>query len=168
MNNVLAQLIGAIGYITLMSSYYKKEKRDILFTQIFSTIAFGTQYYLLNGITGTVCNAISLTIIIAIYFFEKNNGKNKKILILVAIPLLVLISLLTYENIFSIFPIIASTIILTSFLLSNENTIRIAGILSASCWFIYAVIYKSYVGMIFELITITTTIIAFCKNIKKE
>ena len=165
MNNIVIQLIGAIAYAFLACSYFMKKKKDILFIQIFSAIAFAIHYYLLNGITASVCNIISLVIITIIYFFEKFNGKNKKILIFITIPLLVLISLFTYENLFSIFPIIASTIVLINFIISNENTIRIAGIISATCWMVYAIIYKSYVGMLFEGIIIVTTFIAYLKNI---
>lgn len=82
MNNLITQLIGAIAYVILAFSYFKKNKKDILFIQIFSTIAFAIHYYLLGGITTIACNLISLLIIIIIYFFEKHNGKNKKVLIL--------------------------------------------------------------------------------------
>ena len=78
MDNLITQLIGAIAYVIYAVSYFKKKKKDILFIQIFSTIAFAIHYYLLHGTTATACNLISLLIIIIIYFFEKNNGKNKK------------------------------------------------------------------------------------------
>ena len=164
MNDLIIQLIGVVAYAILAFSYFKKEKKEILFIQIFSTIAFAIHYYLLSGITGTICNLISLLIIIMIYFFEKKEGKNKRILIFSTIPLLILISLFTYENIYSIFPIIASTVILISFVLSNENTIRISGIISAVCWVIYSVMYGSYAGVFFEGVSIITTFIAFLKN----
>ena len=168
MNDFIIQLIGVIAYAILAFSYFKKEKKEILFLQIYSTIAFSIHYYLLSGITGTICNLISLLIIIIIYFFEKKEGKNKKLLVFSTIPLLILISLFTYENIYSLFPIIASTVVLISFVLSNENTIRISGIISALCWLIYAAIYKSYAGVFFEGISMITTFIAFLKNKKKN
>lgn len=168
MNNLIIQLIGVIAYAILAFSYFKKNKKDILFIQIFSTIAFAIHYYLLGGITAIACNLISLLIIIIIYFFEKHNGKNKKVLIFSTIPLLILISLFTYENIFSIFPIIASTIVLVSFIISNENTIRISGIISALCWMVYAIIYKSYAGIVFEAFSAVSTFIAFIKNFNNK
>ena len=164
MNNLVIQLIGVIAYAILAFSYFKKNKKEILFIQIFSTIAFALHYYLLSGVTATVCNLISLLIIIIIYFFEKHNGKNKKILILSTLPLIIIIPFFTYESVFSIFPIIASTIVLISFVISNENTIRIAGIISALCWIIYAIIYKSYAGIAFEAFSAVSTFIAFIKN----
>lgn len=167
MKNFIIQFIGIVAYVILGISYFQKAKKDILLVQMFCTITFAIHYYLLNGITGTVCNLISLLIIITIYFFEKYDNKNKKILILVTIPLLILISLLTYENIFSIFPIIASTVILLSFVFSDEKTIRIMGIISSLCWLIYSIIHESYSGMFLGSALIIITFIALLKNIKK-
>ena len=164
MKNIIIQLIGLIAYIILAISYYKKDKKEILFMQIFSTFTFAVHYYFLDGITATVCNLISVLAIIIIYFFEKHNLKNKKALVFSIVPLLVLISLFTYENIYSIFPIIASTIVLISFVLSNENVVRISGIIAALCWGVYAVIYKSYPGIAFESFSAISTFIAYIKN----
>ena len=52
--------------------------------------------------------------------------------------------------------------------MSNENTIRISGIISALSWLIYAAIYKSYAGVFFEGFSMITTFIAFLKNKKKN
>lgn len=164
MKFLLIQAVGAVAFALLSFSYFKKEKKDILVIQILATIAFSIHYYFLSGLTGTICNILSLISLIIIYLFEKHSGKNKKLLILCIIPLLILISLFTYENIFSIFPVIASTVVLISFLLSDENKIRISGIVSAVCWLIYAIKYKSYVAMIFEIFIIITTILAFFEN----
>ena len=66
--------------------------------------------------------------------------------------------------IISIFPIIASVASLLSFTKDDENIIRLIGIVGATCWFIYAIVVGSYFAIIFEIITITSTIIAYYKN----
>ena len=71
LNAFIVQGIGAIGYTTLALSYFKKEKRQILFMQIFAYIFFIIHYYLLNGITGAICNLIALFALLTIYCFEK-------------------------------------------------------------------------------------------------
>ena len=43
MNVVLIQFIGAIGYATLAMSYFKKEKKKILYMQIIAYIFFTIQ-----------------------------------------------------------------------------------------------------------------------------
>ncbi|MBE6158116.1 MAG: YgjV family protein [Firmicutes bacterium] len=164
MNFLLTQFIGLVGYSTLSFSYFKKEKKDILFIQIIAYIAFAIHYYMLSGITGTVCNVIGLIALIIIYLFDKYKVKNKNILVFIIIPLLILISLITYQNIYSIFPVISSTIAILSFFTDNEHTIRKVGVVAAVSWLIYAIVYKSYVSIIFEIITLSSTVIASIKN----
>ena len=161
---VLIQGIGAIGYTALALSYYRKKKIDILFMQIIAYIFFSIHYYLLDAITGTMCNLLGLIAITFIYLVEKKKDlKRRNIFILGIIPILVLIALLTYENMYSILPIFASVLSLISFLTDEENTIRGIGIISAISWLIYAIIYKSYVAIVFEIITVIATLVAFIK-----
>ena len=76
MNMFLIQFIGAIGYGLLGYSYFKKEKKQILYIQIISYIFFTIHYYLLNGITGAVCNFIGLFALLSIYLCDKYKYKN--------------------------------------------------------------------------------------------
>ena len=164
MNQIIIQSIGIIAYIILMWSYYRKEKIQILFMQIFSSLAFAIHYYLLDGLTGAVCNIISLLTIILIYIFEKKKTSNKSILISIMTPIFSLIALFTWENIYSIFPILASILLLAGFLIDDENTIRKIGIVVAIFWLIYGVICKSYPAILFETLTVITTLGAIIKN----
>lgn len=166
MSFIITQSIGIIAFVILICSYYKKEKYKILLLQIIASVAFLIHYYLLDGITGAMCNIISLIMLIIIYIIgdKINNKKNKLILISILIMALTLICIITWKNIFSIFPIIASIVILGSFMFKKENTIRWLGIVGAISWLIYGIICKSYSAIIFELITIVTTFIAIIKN----
>ena len=164
-NTLIVQGIGAIGYATLAFSYFKKEKKQILFMQIISYIFFVLHYYLLNGITGAICNLIGLFALITIYIFEKYKLKNKILISIFFIILLLIVNILSFQNIYSIFPMIASVIVIISFLDNNENDIRLIGVLSAICWLIYAIVYKSYISIAFEIVTFIDVVIALVKNL---
>lgn len=166
MNFILTQTIGGIGYAILGYSYFKKQKKKILFLQIISYILFAIHYFMLSGITGAVCNIIGLIALVSIFLSEKYNFKYKNILVLITIVLLLIVNLFTYNNIFSIFPIISSVVVIISFLTNDEDIIRGVGVIAAICWLIYAVVYKSYVAIVFEIITLIATYIAFMKNYK--
>lgn len=168
MKEIITQLIGAIAYILLGISYYKKEKLQILYIQIFSYIAFSIHYFLLSGMTGAVCNIIGMIMLIIIYVYEQKKGKNKKILITIMIPVLILIALLSWQNFYSIFPILSSTISLISFLSKNTNDIRAMGVVSNLSWTIYGIILRSKITIICETIILIVSIIAFLKNDKKH
>lgn len=167
LNTLIVQIIGAIGYTTLALSYFKKEKKQILFMQIISYIFFTIHYYLLNGITGAICNLIGLFALVTIYLFEKYKLKSKIYVSILFMILLIGINIMTFQNIYSIFPLVASVIVIISFLEDNENTIRWIGVLAAICWLLYAIVYKSYIAIVFEVITCINVTIALMKNIKK-
>ena len=164
MEFILIQFIGALGYITLALSYFKKEKKQILFIQIIAYIMFTLHYYLLSGITGAICNLIGLLAMTTIYIFEKYNLKYKNHISIVFILVLLIINIITFQNIFSIFPMIASIIAILSFLTNKEDVIRAIGVISAVCWLIYAIVYGSYIGIVFEVITLIGVFAAFIKN----
>ena len=164
MNFILIQAIGAIAFFTLSASYYQKEKKNILFMQIIAYIFFTIHYYLLSGVTGAICNVMGLLALLSIYIIEKYNWKNKRLIAGLFIVFIFIINLATFQNIFSIFPMIASIIVIVSFLMNNEEYIRAIGVISAVCWLIYAIAYKSYISIVFEVITLIGTLIAFAKN----
>ena len=163
MKFIIAQILGAVGYSLLAFSFFKKSKKEILFIQIFAYIGFTTHYLLLDALTGTACNILGFIALILIYFLS-NDEKKKKILVLTLIPLLIAMSFLSYENLFSLFPVFACLLTFNSFLSKDENKIRFIGIISAACWLIYAIIHVSYSAIVFEVITVIATIIAYIKN----
>ena len=163
---LIIQFIGLIGYVLLSYSYFKKKKKDILLIQIFSYIMFILHYQFLGAITGSVCNLLGLLSFLIIYLFDVLK-KNKKVLLCIIIPILLVISFLTYENIFSIFPIIGIVLAVLSFTTNNEDLIRRTGIIGAICWLIYSVVYKSYISIIFEAVTLVSVVIAYFKRRKK-
>ena len=166
-NMIITQFIGAIGYGTLALSYFKKNKKEILFMEIIAYIFFTIHYYLLNGITGAICNLIGLFALISIYLFDKYKLKNKYLVSIFFVIILLIINIMNFQNIYSIFPMIASTIVIISFLSNDENKIRIVGVISAICWLIYAIVYKSYIAIVFEVITLINVFLALFRNIKK-
>ena len=164
-NMLIIQGIGAAAFITIALSYYQKEKREILLVELLAYILFIIHYYLLDGITGVICNLIGLFALVLIYLSDRYNFMNKKILSIFLIILIIIINILTYQNIYSIFPMIALTSVILSFLSDNENLIRIVGIISAICWLIYAIVYKSYITIIFQTIIIINTLYILKKQI---
>ena len=127
---------------------------------------FTIHYYLLSGITGAICNAIGLLALLTIYIFEKYKWKNKNLIACVFSVALMIINIITFQNIYSIFPMIAAVIVIISFMTDNEDYIRGIGLVSAVCWLIYAIVYKSYISIVFEVITLIGTLVAFVKNTK--
>lgn len=164
----LIQLIGAMGFITLDISYHKKKKKDILLIEIISYLLFSIHFYLLNGITGSICNLIGMFALILIYLIEKYKLRNKYLITLLFVILILIINIITYQNLYSLFPMIAITMVIISFLFNNENNIRIIGIISALSWLVYAIVYKSYISIVFNMITFINIIYSLYNNRKMK
>ena len=159
MSFLLIQLIGAIGYTILSISYYKKNRKQILFLQIIANIFFTIHYYLLGGIIGAISNIIGLTSYTAIFVCDKFNKKVlKNIFSLIMIIILLIFTLVRYEGFYSVLPFISFTFTTISFLDGNVKAIRLFGCVAAVCWLIYAIVYDSYVAIAFETITLIATI----------
>lgn len=165
MNFIIAQILGTIGYSLLAYSFFKKNKKQILFIQIFAYIGFTTHYILLGALTGSVCNILGFIALIFIYFFSDDIRK-KKILVIILVPLLGVMTYLSYENIYSLFPVVGCLLTFISFLSKNVNKIRFVGIISTACWLIYAIIYVSYSAIIFEVVILISAVVAYIKNKK--
>ena len=158
MNFVIIQLIGAIGYTLLSISFYRKSKRQILFLQIIANIFFTIHYFLLSGTTGAISNVIGIITYTAIYLFDKFNFKvAKNIITVIMLAIMLIITIINYDNIYSVLPFIAFMFTITSFLNGKEDVIRKIGIISAICWLIYAIVYDSYVAIVFETIVLFAT-----------
>ena len=164
LKEILIQAIGALGFIFLGLSYHKKDKTHILIMQIFSYIFFTIHFYLLDGITGAICNLIGFVSLITIFIFEKNKWKYKNYICVLFVAIIIGISIVTFQNIYSVFPMIASSSVIISFLIDNENVIRGIGLLSAICWLVYAIVYKSYISIAYEIYTIVNICVALLKN----
>ena len=172
LNTVLIQCIGAIAYALLSFSYFKKEKIKILLVQIFAYVFFSIYYFLLSGVTGAECNIIGLAALGTIFLLEKYASEKKGILLGCTITLfgmlLLGVNIMTYENIFSILPMIASVSVIISFLSNKESVIRGVGILSAVCWLTFTIIYTSYIGIVYEAVTFIAVVVAFFMNLPKK
>lgn len=120
------------------------------------------RYYILKMIA-TV--AVSLTFLVVFgYLGFASKGGIASLLRNSNLFFHLIINILSFQNIFSIFPLIASIIVIISFMMNNENYIRGIGVISALCWLVYAIVYKSYVSIVFEGFTLLGTFIAFVKN----
>lgn len=166
--SILIQIIGGFGYLLLALSYYKKDRKKILFLQILSYIMFVIHYYLLGGITGSICNLLGLIGFLIIYFLEDKYKNKLEFFVFPVVISIIVVSLFTFKDLYSIFPIFASISVLISFLEKDVHVIRLIGVFSAVCWLVYAIYCKSYVAIIFEVLLLSSTFVSVLKNNRKK
>jgi len=164
--DVQIQLVGAFGYFFLANSYFNKNKNMILNMQIVANVFLAIHYFCLSGIVGAVCDVVSIVANTIIYFFNKNNCKNKQLLAELLILFLIISCFITLFilkkpiTIHEVFPVIATIMVILSFVTNSKNVIRGIGLIVAVCWLIYGFIFGSYSAIIFEILIILSTIIS--------
>ena len=152
------QLIGLLGFCVLVLSFYKKETVKILTYQITSNFAYSVHYFLLGGLSGAFCSLIGIVRNIVLIKI-----KNKKIVIPIFILLYLIVTVLFYENIYSIFPMIANSIYLIALTLNKKTIILKGAIIGSILWILYSIFVSSYVSIVTESILVISNIIQLIK-----
>lgn len=157
------QLIGILGFCIVVLSFYKKETTTILMYQITSNFVYAVHYFLLGGLSGAFCCFIgmfrNLTLI---------KCNNKKIILPIFITIYSLITIIFYENIYSLLPMMANLSYLIGMTYKNKKILLKGALVSSTCWILYAIFVSSYVSIVTESILLISNPIQLMKIIKNN
>lgn len=151
---LLAQIIGLIAVITFLLSYQNKTRENIIKCNVISRILYIIQYVLLGAFEGAV-----LDIVGAISSIAANKKENKVIkvnlpLVILNFNLLILVvGMVMYKNIFSLFPIIGVILHTSAFWISDEKKIRIISFLGSPFWLVYNLSKFAYGSALGDILT---------------
>ncbi len=161
-----AQCVGFLGTAILFVSYQMPVKKNILLMQIISASVFSVHYLLLGSFTGSytgmVMNIIGVFRTLLFYFEDKKWFKRYAFTAFF-LAVIIYIGIDSWKNIFSLFPILGmvdSTICLN---IKKEKWFRICNFPGSPLWLIYGIYSHSYSGIIGEIITMTSIIIAIIR-----
>ena len=102
--------------------------------------------------------------------FEIITVESEKVLAMLVILTYIAITVIFYENFYSIFPMIANSSYLLIMIKGSRKALIIGGIVSSIFWLLYAIFELSYAGMLTESIVIISNSIQLIriKNNKKS
>lgn len=147
---IYIQLIGLLAFCVLVLSYYKKDSNTILTYQITSNLAYAVHYFLLGGLSGAF---ISFVGAIRNIIFVKVKRVNI-LLITIFTILYLIITIIFYESLYSIFPMCANICYLIFISKKEKKNILIGAILNSLFWMLYSAFVYSIVGIVTESILI--------------
>lgn len=164
-NFIIAQILGLFALIVLIISFNKNKKKDLLKLQILSSLLFGLQYLFLNAITGFLMNILCM---IRNIIFSKYKKVPIYYLIIIII-LMICLGLTSYQDIYSILPMIAVILYSISLYIGKTKIIRIIELISCSLFIIYNIKVEAYIGLISTIIEfIGCLIILILKDITRK
>lgn len=168
MSFILAQICGLIALILTVISVQFKTKEKIVVCFIFANIIVAIQFFLLNAITGAIISIINTIRCIIFYYYKKKN-KKPSLTILIIFEIIAIISgIISWQDIWSILPIIVTVIYTYGLWQDNVTIIRITTGIAGLGWMIYDLIVMAYVGAIQEFSQLISSIIALIRNSSKK
>lgn len=153
-NFYLAQLLALLSSFFLLISFWQKKRKKILFFQMLDSFFGVLQYLLLGAFTGGIINFLGA---IRALFFSKSNNKYYLYLFL---ALYIIASLITFNGIKSLIPLLAALIYTVVIWNKEEKNIRFFSIFVFMLWFIYDFLVKAYVSFTTDIILILSNIFA--------
>lgn len=156
--NYIAYAFGFIAAIITFISTQIKEKKQLLYTYTLSYLFFSVNFILIGAITGGIT-----CLVIAVQTISISNNKNIKPKVILFSILTILIGIITYENLISIFPTLCNLIFIFTITNNKMKNIRKLTIISRLLWCIYDFLTGAYLIFLSDFFAIIGIIISICK-----
>ena len=160
----IAQLIGFIAFFFSIIAYHLNKKDDIFKCMIISGFFNLIHYLLIGAYSGCITKVLSIIRDSIVVKKEKNNRLNSKIVLFILIVLYVIASILTYEKLYSILPLIAAIIYLIFIWNGSKETVKKTAFFIYFLWLAYNICVLSISGITSNIISIISTFIAVKRN----
>ena len=160
---VLAQVLALFAILFWVISILLKNKKNILLMQVIANGIYGIEYLLLGAFSAASMNFLSFLRLLVYYFYTSLNIKMPKWILFVFIALVLLFGIITYDGLISLLPIIITVLYTYAFWQNNLNVARIIYIVAAIIWIYYNYEVGAYVGIIGNILEITTGLISLIK-----
>ena len=164
---IASQVLIILVYTCLCSTYFLRNRKNILKLNIFAHIIQAISFLLLGGLTGVAMNVIYLVRDVFLVTDEKNNKRDVRILICFVLAIIIL-TIFTYNGLASLLSVIATTISTFAVWQKSTKVYKILGTPVSVAWLGYNISLKSIFAIILESILLVSTIIGYTLDIIKS
>lgn len=167
---ILAQIFGLLGALSMLVSNWQKTRNKVLTFLIFDSLFYFIQYILLGALSGAFTNIVGLLRTITFKYKDKHKLLQSKITLLIISTVYVLIGIFTYNNLTSIFPVVASIVYSIVLWQNDVKKIRIGTSVMMLSWLIYNIAVGAYLSAVVEGVLLVSSVTAIIKLdiLKKE
>ncbi|MBO4860349.1 MAG: YgjV family protein [Clostridia bacterium] len=157
---IAAQIIGFFGTGMSFLSFLMPKKKLIIIFQVIAVASFTLHYFLLGGYTGAIMNVIALSKI-ALYYFENKPWFKNVLFTCIYLAVIVVTAVFTWQDISSLFPLLAMIIHTLVYNIKSEKWLRIGLFPASLLWMVYAIMKGSIPALIGEILNTSSIIAAF-------
>jgi len=160
---LIAQLFGIGAMTSLFLIYQQKSRKKILFAKLSADICWVIHYSCLGGIAGMIPNAVG--IFRELVFINRKDKKWASVMIWPVTFILInwALGVRTFHSWYNILPITASTFVTISLWMDNPKLTKLISAPVSTAFLVYNIFIGSYIGIINEIVSISSIIIYFGK-----
>ena len=158
------QLIGVLAFLIYVLSFYRKTPKMILIYQIVGNFAYAMHYFLLGALSGAFINFVGMFRNISLM----NVKKFKNIIGIVVVLLYLLITIIFFEGVYSVLPLVANSQYVFAILNGTRKNLLVGGIIGSLLWILYATCVNSYSGVVTESILVISNTVQLLRLSKKS
>lgn len=165
---VAAQILGFIAFLVSLYAYQRVNKKDILLCMVISNIINLVHYLILGAYSGCITKVIAIFRDIFIVLKEKNKRLSSVLFLIIFILIYVGVSIYTFTNILSLFPLLAAIIYIIPTWLGNSKTVKKTALFCYVLWLIYNIYVLSIAGVTANIVSIISIIIGLKRGMNKK
>jgi len=154
-------------FLYVLSVQFKK-KENILITQIGASLCYLIVYVIKGAWSGVFVEALEETKDIAFIKIEKDGKKIPLSILAIFIALLVIVSIIFYDGILSLMPLVTNILLFTSTYFKNPKHIRYVMAIAGLLWGIYNIYVGAYIICIGNVLEIVSAIISIIRYKDKK
>ena len=159
----MGQMLGYIYAVFLIMSNFGKKSSQILLLQTISFLFKSFHYYLLGGVSGFLSSFVSMIRNLLFYKIKSNF-----LWTIIFIIIYFIIGFITYKNVYTLLPLLATTIYTIIINYDNPCYLRMGMFVTSITWLIYNFYIVSYSGIIIQIVMLIMNAIAIFKLDKKR
>ena len=133
---------------------------------VISNIINLVHYLILGAYSGCITKVIAIFRDIFIVLKEKNKRLSSVLFLIIFLLIYVGVSIYTFTNILSLFPLLAAIIYIIPTWLGNSKTVKKTALFCYVLWLIYNIYVLSIAGVIANIVSIISIIIGLKREIK--
>jgi hypothetical protein len=160
---IIAQVIGGVALLMAIISFQNNTKKGILIFQLLAGCLFAVHFLFLGAYTGAALNVVSVIRNIVYYQKQKHTWARHKGWLFLFMAVSIAAGILTWEDIFSLFPILGMVLGSLGFWLDNPTYVRRVTFPVSPLWITYNIVKGSYAGIITEIFVMSSIIVGMIR-----
>lgn len=174
---IIAQAIGIFAMCFNLFSYQQKTRKGAIICQLFGTILFTVNFFLLGAIVGALMNFIGA--VRAVIFINKEKLRADHIAWFIGFTTVYVVSYILTFTVFGkeavpvnfiieALPVIGMIATTHSYRLTDAKAIRRFGLISSPVWLVYNIVNFSVGAIICEVLSLCSIIIGIIRLDRKK